>query len=288
ELFIRKFAKVYTPIVVLLAVLITTIPALLVRDYVFADRLYRSWVFLVLSCPCALVISIPLGYFGGIGAASRHGILIKGSNFLDVLANIQQVVMDKTGTLTKGSFSVQNVYIADGFNRVDVLAWANALEQNSTHPVATAIREYVGPIDQTLRLESIEEIAGYGLCANLEGKELLVGNFKLLNRFGIEIDVTMDHVTNTVVAIGYDGRFAGYLTIADEIKPDATQTIQALKNLGITTTMLSGDRTALVKQVAQKIGVSAAYGDLLPEDKANKIKEMKSTPYRVAFVGDGV
>jgi len=288
ELFIRKFAKVYTPIVVLLAVLITLLPALFLADYVFNDWLYRALVFLVISCPCALVISIPLGYFGGIGAASRHGILFKGGNFLDALANIRQVVMDKTGTLTKGVFRVQDVVISEGFDRAEVLRLANALERNSTHPVATAIHAYAGPVDETLRLEQIEEIAGHGLHATIDGKELLVGNFKLLERFGIAHDVVADGTAHTIIAIGYDGRFAGYFTIADEIKPDAARAVGQLKALGVTPTMLSGDRSAVVQAVARTLGITEAYGDLLPEDKANKIKEMKSSGYRVAFVGDGV
>lgn len=288
ELFIRTFAKVYTPIVVGLAVLITVLPVWVVADYVFSDWLYRALVFLVISCPCALVISIPLGYFGGIGAGSHRGILFKGGNFLDALAHIQQVVLDKTGTLTKGVFTVQDVFISDGFDRAEVLAWANALERNSTHPVATAIHAHVGPVDESLQLEQIEEIAGYGLRALLDGKELLVGNFKLLDRFGVPYDADTRQTAQTLIAIGYDGRFAGYLAIADEIKPDATQAISELKTLGVTPTMLSGDRPAVVQEVATKLGISQAYGNLLPEDKANKIKEMKMANYRVAFVGDGV
>ncbi|MFC7523319.1 heavy metal translocating P-type ATPase [Parapedobacter sp. GCM10030251] len=288
ELFIRTFAKVYTPIVVGLAVLITVLPVWVVADYVFSDWLYRALVFLVISCPCALVISIPLGYFGGIGAGSRRGILFKGGNFLDALAHIQQVVLDKTGTLTKGVFTVQDVFISDGFDRAEVLAWANALERNSTHPVATAIHAHVGPVDESLQLEQIEEIAGYGLRALLDGKELLVGNFKLLDRFGVPYDADTRQTAQTLIAIGYDGRFAGYLAIADEIKPDAAQAISELKTLGVTPTMLSGDRPAVVQEVATKLGISQAYGNLLPEDKANKIKEMKMANYRVAFVGDGV
>ncbi len=288
ELFIRKFAKVYTPIVVLLAVLITLLPALFVADYVFNDWLYRALVFLVVSCPCALVISIPLGYFGGIGAASRHGILFKGSNFLDVLAHIRHVVMDKTGTLTEGVFRVQEIVIADQFDRPALLQWVNALESHSTHPVAKAVHAYVGPVDETRQLDRIEEIAGHGLCALADGKQLLVGSFKLLDRFGIPYHVDTAAVTDTVVAIGYDGQFVGYLIIADEIKADAAGAIDALKVLGITPTMLSGDRAAVVQAVAGKLGITEAYGDLLPEDKVNKIKEMKSGGFRIAFVGDGV
>ncbi|WP_353130184.1 heavy metal translocating P-type ATPase [Parapedobacter pyrenivorans] len=288
ELFIRRFAKIYTPIVVLLALLITLLPALFVVDYVFNDWLYRALVFLVISCPCALVISIPLGYFGGIGAASRHGILFKGSNFLDTLANIRHVVMDKTGTLTQGVFKVQEVVISEGFNGAEVLRLANALESNSTHPVATAIHAHVGPVDESLQLEQVEEIAGHGLRAMVNGKSLLVGNFKLLDRFGIAYDVDANSITATVVALGYDGRFAGYLTIADQLKPDAAETVTQLEALGITPTMLSGDRSAVVRAVADTLGIADAYGDLLPEDKANKIKEMKASNITVAFVGDGV
>ena len=288
ELFIRKFAKVYTPIVVLLAVLITLLPALVVANYVFNDWLYRALVFLVISCPCALVISIPLGYFGGIGAASRHGILFKGSNFLDALAHIRHVVMDKTGTLTEGVFQVQAVHISADFDRDTVLRWVNALESHSTHPVATAVHTYVGPVDETLQLDDVEEIAGHGLRASVAGKQLFVGNFKLLDRFGITYRVDTAAVTDTVVAIGYDGRFAGYLVIADEIKADAGDAITQLKALGITPTMLSGDRTAVVQAVAGKLGIADAYGDLLPADKARKLTEMKATGQRVAFVGDGV
>lgn len=288
ELFIRKFAKVYTPIVVLLATLITLVPALFVTDYVFNDWLYRALVFLVISCPCALVISIPLGYFGGIGAASRHGILVKGSNFLDTLAHIQHVVMDKTGTLTKGVFRVQEAIIVDSFDRSTILRLANALESHSTHPVATAIREYVGAVDRSVPLEHVEEIAGLGMVAAVDGKQLLVGSFKLLDRFGILYDVDTGTLTDTVVAMGYDGQFAGYLIIADEIKADAKDAINRLKALGITTTMLSGDRSAVAQAVASELGIAEAYGDLLPADKADKIKEMKAANHRIAFVGDGV
>lgn len=288
ELFIRKFAKIYTPIVVLLAVLIVLVPALFVADYVFNDWLYRALVFLVISCPCALVISIPLGYFGGIGAASRHGILFKGSNFLDTLAHIRHVAMDKTGTLTAGVFQVQEAVIDDYFDRSALLSWVNALENHSTHPVATAIKEYVGEVDGSVPLEQVEEISGRGMVARIDGKQLLVGNFKLLDQFGITYDVSTGTLTGTVVAVAYGGRFAGYLTVADQIKPDARDTINQLKALGITPTMLSGDRTAVVHTVASELGITNAYGDLLPADKANKISEMKAAGNRIAFVGDGV
>ena len=288
ELFIRKFAKVYTPIVVLLAVLITVVPYFVVADYVLNDWLYRALVFLVISCPCALVISIPLGYFGGIGAASRHGILFKGSNFLDIMANIKHVVMDKTGTLTKGVFKVQEVVMAEGFNQAEILQLVNALESHSSHPVATAIREYVGAVDSTLYLEQLEELAGYGLRATVADKELLAGNFKLMDKFNIPYPADTTRIANTVIAMAYGGQFAGYLTIADEIKPDALQTIQQLKAMGVIPTMLSGDKATVVHAVAEKLGITRAYGDLLPEDKLAKINEIKQLNERVAFVGDGI
>lgn len=288
ELFIRKFAKVYTPIVVFLAIAITLLPYFFVENYVFKSWLYRALVFLVISCPCALVISIPLGYFGGIGAASRNGILFKGSNFLDVLAKIQNVVMDKTGTMTEGVFKVQNVHFQEGFNKAKMLQYLNALESKSTHPIATAIQEYAGEPDHSISIENAEEIPGHGLKAIVQGKEMLAGNFKLMDKFGIPYNINHSDVSDTLIAVAYDGRFVGYITISDQIKQDAAQTIGELKRLGVKTTMLSGDKSAVVNAVAQKLRISSAFGDLLPEDKVNKIKEIKAKNETVAFVGDGV
>ncbi|MDF2934332.1 MAG: cadA [Chryseobacterium sp.] len=288
ELFIRKFAKIYTPIVVFLAIGITFLPYLFVENYEFKTWLYKALVFLVISCPCALVISIPLGYFGGIGAGSRNGILIKGSNFLDVLANIQNVVMDKTGTMTEGVFKVQEVHFNDEFNQDEILKLVNALESQSTHPVATAIHEFVGEVDHSIQLENVEEIAGHGLKAVINGKELLVGNFKLLEKFNIQFDFKPENIVYTLIAVAYDKKFVGYLTIADSIKADSQFTINKLKSLGVKTTMLSGDKTSVVQYVADQLGIENAYGDLLPEDKVNKVKELKSKNQSVAFVGDGV
>ncbi len=288
ELFIRKFAKIYTPIVVLLAILICVIPMLFVDNYVFRDWLYRALVFLVISCPCALVISIPLGYFGGIGSASKNGILFKGSNFLDVMATIQNVVMDKTGTMTEGVFKVQEVVFNADFNKNEILQIVNALESQSTHPVATAIHQYVGKIDNNIKLENVEEISGHGLKANVNGKELLVGNFKLMDKFSIAYDIDPTTIVYTIIAVAYDKKFVGYLTIADSIKEDAQITIDKLKALGIKTTMLSGDKDTVVQFVAQKLGITNAFGDLLPEDKVNKVKEIIAKNETVCFVGDGV
>ena len=239
ELFIRKFAKIYTPIVVLLAIAICLLPMLFVDNYVFTDWLYRALIFLVISCPCALVISIPLGYFGGIGAASKNGILFKGSNFLDVMANIQNVVMDKTGTMTEGVFKVQEVVFNSEFNKNEILQMVNALESQSTHPVATAIHEFAGTIDSSIALENVVEIPGHGLKATINGKEMLVGNFKLMDKFEINYDLDHSNIVYTLIAVAYNKKFLGYLTIADTIKEDAQITIDKLKSLGVKTTMLS-------------------------------------------------
>lgn len=229
ELFIRKFSKVYTPIVVYLSIAITLLPALFVDNYVFSEWLYRALVFLVISCPCALVISIPLGYFGGIGAASRNGILFKGSNFLDILAKVENVVMDKTGTMTEGVFKVQEVFIKPEFNKDEILNLVNVLESQSTHPVATAIHNYWGEVDTTVKLENTEEIAGHGLKTTVNGKELLVGNFKLLDKFNISHDADTANIVYTVIAIAYGGKFAGYITISDSIKVDAKAAVDKLR-----------------------------------------------------------
>lgn len=288
ELFIRKFAKVYTPIVVFLAVGICLLPYFFVDDYVFREWLYRALIFLVISCPCALVISIPLGYFGGIGAASRNGILFKGSNFLDKLAVIQHVVMDKTGTLTAGVFKVQQVNFNQKFEQSFILKLVNALESKSTHPVATAIHEDVGKVDESIQLQNVEEITGHGLKATIEGKELLVGNFKLMDKFAIAYDVEPSAIVYTTIAVAYDGHFVGYITIADTIKEDAGRSVSQLHQLGVKVTMLSGDKTTVVKYVADQLKIDRAYGDLLPEDKVNKVKEIKDNRESVAFIGDGI
>ncbi|GAA4510935.1 MULTISPECIES: heavy metal translocating P-type ATPase [Bacteroidota] len=288
ELFIRKFAKIYTPIVVLLAIAICLLPYFFVENYEFRDWLYRALVFLVISCPCALVISIPLGYFGGIGAASKNGILFKGSNFLDALSDIQNVVMDKTGTMTEGVFKVQEVNFNPEFDKAEILELVNILESNSTHPVATAIHEYVGKPNNEIQLENTEEIAGHGLKSTVNGKDLLVGNFKLMDKFGIPYDLDPNSIVYTTIAVAYDSKFVGYITIADSIKEDAQETITLLHKLNVNATMLSGDKSTVVKYVAEQLGIDNAFGDLLPEDKVNKVKEIKAKNESVAFVGDGV
>lgn len=288
ELFIRKFAKIYTPIVVFLAIAIMLLPYFFVENYIFREWLYRALIFLVISCPCALVISIPLGYFGGIGAGSKNGILFKGSNFLDILANVQHVVMDKTGTMTKGVFKVQKVHFQDGINKGEIMKYLNLLESKSTHPIATAINEFAGEIDHSISIENVEEIAGHGLKGTIQGKEMMAGNFKLMEKFGVQHNINHQNVSETLIAVAYDRRFVGYITISDQIKEDAAETISLLRNMKIKTTMLSGDKIAVVKEVAENLGISNYFGDLLPEDKVNKLKEFKSKNESVAFIGDGV
>lgn len=288
ELFIRKFAKIYTPIVVFLAIAITLLPYFFVENYIFREWLYRALIFLVISCPCALVISIPLGYFGGIGAGSKNGILFKGSNFLDILANVQHVVMDKTGTMTKGVFKVQKVHFQDGLNKEAIMKYLNLLESKSTHPIATAINEFAGEIDHSISIENVEEIAGHGLKGTIQGKEMMAGNFKLMEKFGVQHNINHQNVSETLIAVAYDRRFVGYITISDQIKEDAAETISLLRNMKVKTTMLSGDKTAVVKEVAENLGISNYFGDLLPEDKVNRLKELKSKNESVAFIGDGV
>lgn len=288
ELFIRKFAKVYTPFVVFLAVAIWLLPALFVEPYVFGDWLYRALIFLVISCPCALVISIPLGYFGGIGAGSRNGILFKGSNFLDLLAQVGTVVMDKTGTLTEGVFEVQEVRLKPGTDQESLLKLVKQLESHSNHPVALAIGEHLKGVGPWGPLEEIEELPGLGMVAKAAGKQLLAGNFKLLERYGVPVDRESDEPVATLVALALDGAYVGYMAIADRPKADARQTVGALQQMGVQVAMLSGDKRAVVRQVAGELGIDQWYGELLPQEKVQQYREIKKGGGTVAFVGDGV
>lgn len=287
ELFIRKLAKIYTPIVVYSALAICFLPYFFVETYIFQDWLYRALIFLVVSCPCALVISIPLGYFGGIGAASKNGVLVKGGNYLDILAQLEYVVLDKTGTLTEGIFEVQEIVWEDGVNKAEILAQVNALESHSTHPIAAAVHRYVGSIDPSIEWETIEEIAGHGLRGIVGNKELLVGNFKLLDKFGVKYDDSLREIVFTTLAIAYDQKFVGYMTIADRIKKDAATAIQTLHKLHIQTTLLSGDKDIVVQEVAKTLGIPKAYGNLLPDEKVEKLRMLKEGR-KTAFVGDGI
>lgn len=287
ELFIRKFAEIYTPIVVFMAIGICLFPLLFVENYVFKEWLYRALIFLVISCPCALVISIPLGYFGGIGAASKNGILIKGSTFLDILATIQVVVMDKTGTLTKGVFKVQKV-VAVGISEADLVKYTAAIETKSTHPVGSAIIEYAKDIVKDTTVTEVNEIAGHGMKGLVDGKEILAGSAKLMKKFNISYDTEIDTIPFTIIVVALDQKYAGYFVIADEIKEDAKEAIQSLHKLKIKTIMLSGDNPAIVSLVAKELNIDQAFGALLPENKVQKVSELKEQHLKIAFVGDGV
>ncbi len=292
ELFIRRFAAVYTPIIFFLALALVLLPFLFVPDYQFKVWLYRALVFLVVSCPCALVISIPLGYFGGIGAASANGILFKGSNFLDIITKVDTVVMDKTGTLTHGVFKVQKVETA--LDEKEFLSSLVALEAKSTHPIAKAIVAYytekdVSKVPDTAA-ESTEEIAGMGLRGTVNGKTVLAGNTKLLKKFSVNYPAQLDEIPESIVVVAINEEYAGYVLIADEVKSDAQEAIKRLLRIGIKQIiLLSGDKTSIVKKVAGGLGIQTFYGDLLPEDKVSKLEELqKSKTGKIAFVGDGI
>ncbi|MBK8554990.1 MAG: heavy metal translocating P-type ATPase [Lewinellaceae bacterium] len=288
QLFISRFAKIYTPVVVALAACIALLPYFFVENYVFNDWLYRALVFLVISCPCALVISIPLGYFGGIGLASRNGILFKGSNFLDVMTQINTVVMDKTGTLTMGVFKVQNVDTAPGIEPTKLVQIAAALESKSTHPVALAVVEYAGKSTSNLAVSEVEEISGHGIRGNVSGQKVLAGNVKMMQKFDIAYPPDVEKIVETFVLIAINGQYSGCITIADEVKDDAKSTIDELHKMGIQTVMLSGDKSSVVQKVASLLGIDTAFGDLLPEDKVEKVQTLKNEGRHLAFVGDGV
>lgn len=288
EQFIRSFARIYTPVVVFLAIGITLLPWFFVETYVFNDWLYRALIFLVISCPCALVISIPLGYFGGIGAASRRGILFKGSNYLDLMTKVNRVIMDKTGTLTKGVFKVQAVKSYD-IPEAQWLPLAAALESNSTHPVAKAVMEYAGDKMNGIVISEITEISGHGLKGKAAGKTILAGNVKLIDKMGIPVNAELRNVTDTIVVVAVDGKLAGYVTIADEMKEDSKAAIDTLHGMNIRTTMLSGDKQSVVDAVAAQLGIDNAFGDLLPENKVEQVEKARKEPGAViAFVGDGI
>lgn len=287
QLFISRFAKIYTPIVFALALAVCLVPYFFVDPYEFTVWFYRALVFLVISCPCALVVSIPLGYFGGIGLASRNGILFKGSNFLDVMTTVNVVVMDKTGTLTEGVFKVQDVKTQN--IKADYLVQLTAaLESHSTHPIGMAIIEHAGKEAKTLSATSVEEISGHGLKGVVDSKEVLAGNTKLLKKFNIAYPPEIDSIVYTLVVVAVNSQYKGHITIADSIKQDAKQAIQELHALNIKTVMLSGDKQSVVEEVAKQLGIDNAYGDLLPEDKVTKVQDLKNQGMKIAFVGDGV
>ncbi len=287
QLFISRFAKIYTPIVFALALAVCLLPYFFVEQYVFTTWFYRALVFLVISCPCALVVSIPLGYFGGIGLASRNGILFKGSNFLDVITKVDTIVMDKTGTLTKGVFKVQQI-VATDFDEQELLQLTAALESQSTHPIAKAVTEFAGELYKNSTVTNTEEIPGHGLKGTINGKTVLAGNSKLLDKFNIAYPKEITAVVDTLVAVAINNHYAGYITIADEVKEDAKQAIESMHQLNIKTVMLSGDKQMVVDTIAKQLNIDNAYGDLLPEGKVDKVQTLKNEGRIIAFAGDGV
>ncbi len=296
ENFITKFARFYTPAVVIIALLIAILPMIFVKDAQFSTWLYRALIFLVVSCPCALVVSIPLGFFGGIGGASKNGILIKGANYLEALNNLETVVFDKTGTLTKGKFKVSEINVQNSkYTKDDLLKYAAIAESFSNHPIAQSIvLEYEKNNKKLEKTDSsefeFEEIAGHGVKVKYENSEILAGNLKLLKKENIE--AAEKDAVGTVVYVAKDGEYLGNLIIADEIKEDAKKTIEELNNLGIkNVVMLTGDNRKIGENVASKLNISKVFTDLLPLGKVEKMEEFlknKSTNGKVLFVGDGI
>ncbi|UMB52443.1 cadmium-translocating P-type ATPase [Lutibacter sp. A64] len=288
ELFIRQFARIYTPIVVYLAIAVTFLPYFFVEDYIFRDWLYRALIFLVISCPCALVISIPLGYFGGLGAASKNGILFKGASFLDAMTKINTLVMDKTGTVTKGVFKIKEIKTV-GWEESEFMKFLMAMEEQSTHPIAKAIMEYK-EVGKDFKALEVSEVAGKGLKGIVNGKIVLVGNKALMHTNNIDVPTETEAIVESIVLVAIDNKFAGYVVIADELKEDAKETITALHKVGIKNIMmLSGDKDSITQQIAIELNIEKARGGLLPEDKLNEVETLKRNPEnKIAFIGDGI
>jgi len=292
EKFITKFARYYTPVVVFGALAVAVIPPLVIEGATFSQWIYRALVLLVISCPCALVISIPLGYFGGIGGASRKGILMKGASYLDILTQIKTAVFDKTGTLTRGEFKVTDVVPASGFDKESLLRTAAQAEAQSNHPIAQSIREaYEQPVDLS-SVKEYREISGHGISARVNGTLVLAGNDKLIHREGIQHDGKICCVEGTVVHVSVNRKYAGYIVIADEIKEDAPEAVRSLTRLGVNKViMLTGDGDAVAASVAKKVGIDSYMAELLPEDKVAAIEKLEREAgkgAKIAFVGDGI
>ena len=288
ENFITKFARYYTPTVVIIALFIAILPPLLIQNATFADWIYRALSFLVVSCPCALVISIPLSFFGGIGGASKMGILIKGSNYLEALSNTEIVVFDKTGTLTEGVFEVQKLN-AIGISEDELLKIAVHSEYYSNHPISKSLKNAYGKeIDEKL-ISKTEEISGQGISAIVENKEILVGNEKLMNENNIKFDVCRE--IGTILYVAINKTYSGYILISDKIKKDSEKTIAELKSRKIKTVMLTGDKKEVGENVASKLNINSVYAELLPDGKVEKVEELlkqKSEKGKLAFAGDGI
>ena len=289
EQFITKFARYYTPVVVIIAVFLAIIPPLVIDGATFSDWIYRALAFLVVSCPCALVISIPLSFFGGIGGASKKGILVKGSNYLEALAETEIVVFDKTGTLTKGVFNVQEIH-PEGVSKEELLELTAYVESYSNHPISLSLkRAYSKEIDNG-RISDVEEISGHGVIATVDGKKVMAGNIKLMKM--MDIPYFKGELIGTAVHVAVNNKYIGYIVIADEVKPDSAQAIKELKAANIKQiVMLTGDNKSVGSKVAKELGVDKVYAELLPADKVEKLEELfsqKSTKGKLAFVGDGI
>jgi len=289
EQFITKFARYYTPVVVIIAAVLAIVPPLVIEGATFNDWIYRALAFLVVSCPCALVVSIPLSFFGGIGGASRSGILVKGSNYLEALAQTEIVVFDKTGTLTKGVFNVQEVH-AEGVSEEELLELTAYAESYSNHPISLSLkRAYSKEIDNG-RITDVEEISGHGVNAIVDGKKVSAGNFRLMEKMGIPY--FKGELIGTVVHVAVENVYAGYIVIADEVKPDSALAIRELKAANIKQiVMLTGDNKSVGAKVANELGLDKVYAELLPGDKVDKLEELfsqKSAKGKLAFVGDGI
>ena len=289
ENFITKFAKYYTPAVVIIAVFLAIIPTLVIKGAEFTDWLYRALTFLVVSCPCALVISIPLGFFGGIGGASKKGILVKGSNYLEALSNSEIIVFDKTGTLTKGVFEVQKIEPV-GISKEELIKYAAYAESYSNHPISVSIKKAYGEEIDTTLISKTEELSGRGVIATIEDKEVLAGNEKLLQEKNIKY--TKCNEIGTIIYIAINNKFAGYIVISDEIKEDSKKAIDDLKKNNIKqTVMLTGDRKDVGESVAKEIGIDKVYTELLPDGKVEKVEQLlkeKTEKGKLVFVGDGI
>ncbi len=289
EQFITKFARYYTPVVVIIAVFLAIIPPLVIDGATFSDWIYRALAFLVVSCPCALVISIPLSFFGGIGGASKKGVLVKGSNYLEALAETEIVVFDKTGTLTKGVFNVQEIH-PEGVSKEEVLELTAHAESYSNHPISLSLkRAYSKEIDNG-RISDVEEISGHGVIATVDGKKVMVGNIKLMKM--MDIPYFKGELIGTIVHVAVNNKYIGYIVIADEVKEDSAQAIKELKAANIKqTVMLTGDNKSIGSKVAKELGLDKVYAELLPADKVEKLEELfsqKSKKGKLAFVGDGI
>ncbi len=289
EQFITKFARYYTPIVVIIAVFLAIIPPLVIDGATFSDWIYRALAFLVVSCPCALVISIPLSFFGGIGGASKKGVLVKGSNYLEALAETEIVVFDKTGTLTKGVFNVQEIH-PEGVSKEELLELTAHAESYSNHPISLSLkRAYSKEIDNG-RISDVEEISGHGVIATVDGKKVMAGNIKLMKM--MDIPYCKGELIGTVVHVAVNNKYIGYIVIADEVKEDSAQAIKELKAANIKqTVMLTGDNKSIGSKVAKELGLDKVYAELLPANKVEKLEELfsqKSKKGKLAFVGDGI